>query len=135
MNPTASPGVMEHSDGGIPDVNARTELPVGAFLNKSVPEAIELYLSSVRQKQTGRQVADALKAGGLESKAKKFDNAVNTALHRLMKAGKVLRFSDGWALARFYPPHIRTSAQASPKTSRTENGGANGAENTKDSTK
>ena len=52
---------------------------------------------------------------------------MNTALHRLRESGKVLRFSDGWALASLYPPHIRASAQRSQKINRTE--GAGQAEN------
>ena len=123
MNPAGNGIVPEHSGGGGSDVPPGTELPVGAFLNKSIPAAIELHLASVRQKQTVRQVAAALRAGGLESKAKKFENAVNTALNRLKDSGKVLRFPDGWALASLYPPHIRASAQPSAKTNRAEGAG------------
>ena len=48
------------------------ELPVGAFLNKSVPAAIKLYLSAVKKKQTTQQITTALKEGGVESIASNF---------------------------------------------------------------
>src|SRR5258706_11789877 len=35
------------------------ELPVGAFLNMSIPEAIKLYLSAIKRKQTAREIAVA----------------------------------------------------------------------------
>ena len=120
MNPAAANGAPSDSPGS---GASRTELPVGAFLNKSIPAAVVLYLSSVRQKQSVRQVAAALKEGGLESKAKKFEGAVNTALNRLKDSGKVLRFPDGWALASHYPAHIRASAHPNHKATRTEPAG------------
>ena len=42
------------------------ELPRGALLGKSIPAAIKLYLSAVKQKQTIREIATALKDGGVE---------------------------------------------------------------------
>ena len=39
-------------------------LPRGAFLGKKAPEAIKLYLSAVRKKQTNKEIAQALKEGG-----------------------------------------------------------------------
>lgn len=83
------------------------ELPVGALLNKSVPAAIKLYLSTIRKKQTTPQIAAALRAGGVETLAADFETVVAGALHRLKLAGEVLRFPDGWGYAEHYPDHIR----------------------------
>ena len=85
------------------------DLPTGAFLKKTIPAAITLYLSAVRKKQTVREIATAIKAGGLESTAKNFEATITGALYRLRDAEKILRFPDGWALAEFYPDRIRAS--------------------------
>ena len=105
-------GVPSTSNGGPVD------LPTGAFLNKSIPAAVTLYLSAVKKKQTVREIATALKEGGLESTAKNFEATLTGALYRLRIAEKVLRFPDGWALAEFYPDRIRASVSqaAKPKT-------------------
>lgn len=74
------------------------DLPQGAFLGKSVPACIELYLSAVRKKKTNKEIVDALRAGGVESNSK-LENTVNGALFRLKNEGKILRFDDGWGLS------------------------------------
>ena len=84
-------------------------LPIGAFLNKSTPAAVTLYLSAVKKKQTASEIAIGLKNGGFESTSKNFETILTTALYRLRRAEKVLKFPDGWALAGFYPDHIRAS--------------------------
>ena len=109
----AQPGMSSGVNGGPVD------LPTGAFLNKSIPAAITLYLSAIKKKQTTREIAKALKKGGLESTAKDFEGPITGALNRLRAAEKVLRFPDGWSLAEFYPDHIRASvskAAGKPKT-------------------
>jgi hypothetical protein len=101
------------------------DLPRGALLGKSVPAAIKLYLSAVRQKKTTRDIATALKEGGVESLASNFETTVTSALHRLRMASEVLRFDDGWALAEFYPDSFRSrlardvkAAKAAPTRAR-----------------
>jgi len=94
------------------------ELPRGAFLNKSLPAAIKLYLASVKKKQTAQQIATALKDGGMESMATNFDTVVVGALHRLKAKKEVLRFKDGWGLAVQYPEHIRKAISEDNKPSR-----------------
>jgi hypothetical protein len=83
------------------------ELPRGALLGKSVPAAIKLYLAAARQKKTTREIATALRDGGVESLASNFDTTVTSALHRLRMASDVLRFDDGWGLAEFYPDSFK----------------------------
>lgn len=85
------------------------ELPTGAFLNKSIPAAIKLYLSAMRRKLTAKEIATALKEGGVESTSDNFEAVVAASLQKLKGSGDVLRFKDGWALAEFYPAHLRTN--------------------------
>lgn len=104
---TASSGAVANpavaSDLGHP-----IDLPKGAFYGKSVPACVELYLSAGKVKRTNKEIAAALHKGGVESNAKDFDTVVNGALFGLKKAGKVLRFDDGWGLSEWYPAHIRS---------------------------
>jgi hypothetical protein len=83
------------------------ELPRGAFLGKSLPAAIKLYLHAMKRKQTIREIATALREGGVESTSENFESVITGALNRLKSNGEVLRFKDGWALAEFYPEHLR----------------------------
>jgi hypothetical protein len=92
-------------------------LPKGALLGKSLPAAVEMYLASVRGKASVRDIANALKAGGIESTADNFENVVSGALHRLKGQNKVLRFKDGWALAELYPAALRSSLTKDTKGS------------------
>ena len=94
-------------DSGIP-----IDLPEGAFNGKSVPASVELYLSAAKKKKTNKEIAAALREGGVESNASNFENVVTGALFGLKKAGKVLRFKDGWGLAEWYPAHIRAVTPA-----------------------
>jgi hypothetical protein len=116
-------GISNMSLGGdqaIPaPAGAPTELPRGALLGKSVPAAIRFYLSVVRQKKTTREIATALKEGGVESLAGNFETTVASALHRLKIAAEVLRFDDGWALAEFYPESFRNRMAKEVKPART----------------
>jgi hypothetical protein len=86
-----------------------TELPRGAFLNKSLPAAVKLYLSSVVKKQTIKEIATALREGGVESTSDNFEGVITGCLHRMKSNGELLQFKDGWALAERYPAHIRAS--------------------------
>ena len=86
------------------------DLPEGAFLGKSVPACVKLYLSAAKRKKTIKEIASALREGGIESTSDNFDNVVTGALFRLKKAGEVIRFKDGWGLPEWYPAHIRAAA-------------------------
>ena len=97
------------------------DLPVGVFRDKSIPEAIKMYLKACRRKQTGKEIAAGLKEHGLHSTSKSFETTVTGSLHRLKEAGVVLRFKEGWDLAESYPDHLRArigkdaSASSKPK--------------------
>jgi hypothetical protein len=86
-----------------------TELPRGAFLGKSLPAAVKLYLSAVMKKQTIKEIATALHDGGMETNSDNFENVITGCLNRMKNNGEILRFKDGWALAEFYPEHLRRS--------------------------
>jgi hypothetical protein len=93
------------------------DLPTGAFLGKSIPAAIKLYLMAARKKKTARDIAAALKEGGVESTAANFENMITGSLHRMRGFGDVLKFPDGWTLAEFYPESMRArlTKDAPPK--------------------
>ena len=94
--------------GPVAMTGAPLDLPRGALLGKTIPAAIKLYLATVRQKRTNTEITAAMREGGVESLAGNFDATVAGALHRMKKAGEVLRFDDGWALAEFYPDSFKT---------------------------
>lgn len=95
------------------------EVPAGAFLGKSLPEAAKLYLSIVKKKQTTREIADALLKGGMETTSTKFENIVHAGLNRAKKAvGDLVRVGNAWALAEWYPKGIRTAAAQEKRKNR-----------------
>ena len=99
--------------------NGRPDLPIdlpkGALLGKSLPAAVKLWLTSARRKASVREIATALREGGMESTSPNFENVVSGALHRLKANNEVLRFKDGWAAAEFYPAALRTNSAKNAK--------------------
>jgi hypothetical protein len=89
------------------DLGQPIDLPEGAFLGKSVPACIKLYLSAAKKKKTIKEIAVALREGGVESTSDSFESVVTGAINRLKGAGEVLRFKDGWGLAEWYPANMR----------------------------
>jgi hypothetical protein len=115
-----SGGTVDGINAALPqngDLGQPMDLPDGAFYGKSVPACIELYLSAVKKKKTNKEIAAALKEGGVESNASTFSNTVTAALFKLKTDGTVLRFKDGWGLSAWYPANIRGSLGATPKKS------------------
>jgi hypothetical protein len=88
------------------------DLPDGAFFGKSIPACVKLYLSTARKKKTTKEIAAALREGGVETTAGNFESPVTTALNRLRAAGEVLRFKDGWGLSEWYPANLRSNTPA-----------------------
>lgn len=86
-----------------------TELPRGAFLGKNLPAAIKLYLSAAMKTQTIKEIATALRDGGVKSTSDNFESVVTGCLNRMKASGEILRFKDGWGLPEFYPEHLRRS--------------------------
>ena len=110
------------------DIGQPIDLPEGAFNGKSLPACVELYLSAAKRKKTIKEIAAALKDGGVESTSDNFDNVVTGALFRLKTAGKVLRFKDGWGLPEWYPANIRSASPVPGKRGR-KKGKKNGRTN------
>lgn len=118
VNVTVPDGIgVPPNAGGSPD-RQPTELPRGAFLGKSLPAAVKLYLSAVMKKQSIKEIATALRDGGVESTSDNFENVITGCLNRMKNNGEILRFKDGWALAEFYPEHLRRNLApgAAPKS-------------------
>ena len=84
------------------------DLPVGVFRDKGLREAIPIYLRAGRRKQTNKEIAIGLQAGGFPTTSENFEATVSTALYRLKTEGVVLRFPDGWDLASSYPDSLRS---------------------------
>lgn len=91
------------------------DIPAGAFLGKSIPEAAKLYLSIVKRKQTSREIAEALKKYGIETTSKNFNGLVHSILDRARKLGSGIVKLDRsyWGLAEWYPVGLRTVSGAS----------------------
>jgi hypothetical protein len=102
--------IMPSASGG--------EVPVGAFLGKSIPEAAKLCLQIVKKKLTSKEIAEALKKGGIESTAKSFPMLVHSILDRASKSGSGIVKLDRsyWGLIEWYPSAMR-AAGASEKRS------------------
>jgi hypothetical protein len=95
------------------------EVPAGAFLGKSIPEAAKLYLSIVRSKQTTREIADAMLKGGMETTSTNFEGIVAAGIHRASKKdGELVRVGRAWALASWYPSGIRAAAAKETRKAR-----------------
>jgi hypothetical protein len=84
------------------------EVPTGAFLRKSIPEAARLYLEIVKKKQTSREIAEGLRKGGMESTSKNFFGMVHAVLDRARKApnSPFVKIGSQWALAGWFPKGI-----------------------------
>jgi hypothetical protein len=93
------------------------DIPAGAFLRKSIPEAAKLYLATVKRKQTTKEIADALIEGGMETNAKNFEITVGTGLYRVSKkTGEFVRLKGGaWGLSEWYPSAMRVSPEKREK--------------------
>lgn len=87
--------------------NAPVELPTGAFRGKGIRSAIKMYLGAAKRKQPFKEIATALKVGGLESTSSDFERTLNATLHQLKNSGVLIQFPEGWDLADAYPESFR----------------------------
>ena len=97
------------------------DIPAGAFLGKSIPEAAKLYLGAVKRKQTSKEIAEALTKYGIESTSKNFVGIVHAVLDRARKSGAgIVKLPPAfWGLAEWYPAGLRvTSPATQPKKSK-----------------
>jgi hypothetical protein len=119
-------GPMATEGGIVPSVSVPSitggEVPAGAFHSKSIPEATRLYLEIVKKKQTGREIAEALQKGGMESTSKHFVDIVVNGLNRARRLGNsgLVKLGTHWGLASWYPKGIVTAA-TEPKKAKKKN--------------
>lgn len=108
------------------------ELPTGVFRTTGLADAIRLYLSIAKRKQTIKEIGAALQEGGLATTAGSFERTLSSTLYRLKSDGELLKFKDGWDLAASYPESFRQrlaqNAEGSPRRKRK---GKKKADNTK----
>jgi hypothetical protein len=105
---TSSVGVF----GSAPSLH-NGEIPAGAFLGKSIPDAAKLYLQIMRRKATGAEIAEALQKGGIETTSKDFPQMVLSGLYRAVKPtnAEILKIGRShWALKEWYPAGVRSNA-------------------------
>jgi|HubBroStandDraft_6_1064221.scaffolds.fasta_scaffold107665_2 hypothetical protein len=95
------------------------EVPVGAFLGKSIPEAAKLCLQITKRKLTTREVVDSLLKGGIETTAKtsSFPSIVHSILARSVKTGSGIIKVDRshWGLAEWYPRGLASANRTNGK--------------------
>ncbi len=111
-------GLMPSAGGDVP-------IPAGAFLGKSIPEAAELFLQIVKGKRTSKDISEALKRGGVESKAQNFSQNVHSALDRARKTGNselVKLDRSFWGLRSWYPAGIGVGASGGKRNPKRKSG-------------
>lgn len=104
---------MPMTDGGVAVGLHGGEVPVGAFLGKSIPEAARLCLQITKRKMKTREIVDALLKGGIETTAKtSFPSIVHSILMRAVRSGGGIVKLDKahWGLAEWYPAALRGAA-------------------------
>lgn len=111
--------IIGSAEGASPLVNGNPspdlhggEVPVGAFLGKSIPEAAKLCLQITKRKMKTREIADALVKGGIETTAKtSFPAIVHSILMRTVRSGGGIVKLDRsfWGLEEWYPASMRTA--------------------------
>ena len=94
------------------------DVPVGAFLGKSIPEGAKLCLQIVKRKLTSREIADYLKKGGIETASKSFPTQVHSILTRATKSNgsPIVKLDRShWGLAEWYPASLRSGSTGAEK--------------------
>jgi len=109
------------------DTGGSVDLPVGVFRDKSLKEAIAIYLGAGRRKQTNKEIAIGLQRGGIATTSVNFEATVATALGRMKDEGTILRFLDGWDLAASYPDSLRSRLEKDAKPQKRRRGKRSGA--------
>lgn len=116
-------GQMTATDGTVSSLSVPSmsggEVPAGAFLSKSIPDATRLYLEIVKKKQTTQEIADALRKGGMESTSKDFVGTVYAGLTRARRSPNsgIVKVGKHWGLTSWWPKGVVSagSAQAAKK--------------------
>jgi hypothetical protein len=81
-----------------------------AFLKMTIPDATAKHLATVREKQSTKQIIDALVKGGLPPSS--YQTVYGILLRREKQVGDIFHFKGGdWALSEWYPNRARPSAK------------------------
>jgi hypothetical protein len=95
------------------------EVPIGAFLGKSIPEAAKLCLQIIKRKLTTKEIVDSLLKGGIETTAKttSFPSIVHSILARASKtaSGIVKVDRSHWGLVEWYPRGLASANRTNGK--------------------
>ena len=86
-----------------PNTDVSGPLRSDTFFRLSIPEAIKKFLNMAKRPQSPKDIAAALKQGGVLSQSSHFYANVTTALKRLRDAGDVVNTKEGWGLSEWYP--------------------------------
>ena len=74
-----------------------------AFFRMNVPDAITAYLNIVKGPRSAKDITEALKQGGLITRAKDLYQTVFPTLTRMEKKGQIAKLNNGdWGLAEWY---------------------------------
>ena len=72
-----------------------------AFLGMSIPDAAKKHLETTRQKQSTREIMDAIEKGGLPPS--KYNTVYSVLRRRESDVGDIINFKGDWALKEWYP--------------------------------
>jgi len=74
-----------------------------SFFRMSIPQAIKAFLNIAKRTKGAKDITEALRNGGLTTKAKNLYGTVYPTLLRMEKAGDVVRVKGEWGLSEWYP--------------------------------
>jgi hypothetical protein len=100
------PGSPSPPGGGVPASDA--------FLGLSIPEATKKHLTAVRKALPTKAIMLALEAGGLRKSA--YNTIYGVLRRREVVIGDIINVKGDWALAEWYPGHVRNKGKNQKST-------------------
>ena len=89
-----------------------------AFFNMAIAEAAKKFLGMAKEPKRAKDIADALKQGGLINTSPNFPATVATTLRREAKAGSVVQLPDkSWGLSAWFPGGSKARVKANGQAS------------------
>jgi hypothetical protein len=85
-----------------------------AFLGLSIPEATKKHLTAVRKALPTKAIMLALEAGGLRKSA--YNTIYGVLRRREVVIGDIINVKGDWALAEWYPGHVRNKGKNQKST-------------------
>ena len=96
--------------GGGPGGGGGGSVKPDTFLKLSIPDATKKLLDMTRSKQSTQEVMDALVKGGLPPS--KYNTIYSILARRASQVGDIINMKGDWALAEWYPNHVRKPKKA-----------------------